>query len=1169
MPAQSNFAFIETEWPHVYASSLRAEEYMGNDPRSSCFYARHAVEQLVEHIYQVQSFREPYRDDVAARVHDPQFRDLSPQGIIQKLDLIRKVGNRAVHGEQAPRPDVAMHVVRDLHHVLIWAAQRFSTTPDTVPVNEAFDPQLATRRQPMRHDELRKLAVRVQQEQEDYRRQLEASEAKARELEEKLAKVRAQIAQAQETKQVADTRDYDEATTRRDLIDEMLEEAGWTVTAAGSTDAPPHHAETEVRLREAGNEQTRYADYVLWGDDARPLAVVEAKRTSRNPDVGQEQARLYADALEAEHGQRPIIFYTNGYLTRIWDDRASVGVSGESASGSGYAPREIQSFLTKDELEWRIQSRRRRRSLTETSVKTEIVNRSYQKRAIGKIGEAFTEQRRAGLLVMATGTGKTRTVIALVDQMLRAGWVKRVLFLADRVALVNQAANAFKKHLPEEPPVNLVEERDQDGRIFISTYPTMLNRIKEFAEHGKGRFGPGYFDLVVVDEAHRSVYQKYGSIFDWFDSLLVGLTATPVDQVDRNTYLLFEQEPGVPTDAYPLEAAIADDYLVPARAVELSTRFLDRGIHYDELSEDEQAEWDELEWNDEGEVPDAVSSADMNRRLFNTDTVDTVLNELMLQGISVAGGDRLGKTIIFAKNQDHADFIYERFNHQYPMYGGKFARVISHRVEHAQRLIDAFSDPASEPHIAITVDMLDTGIDVPEVVNLLFFKPVFSKTKFWQMIGRGTRKRDNLFGPGDHKSEFLILDFCGNLEFFNADLPEREAARPHSLSERLFRHRIELLTTLQTGSTDLGVAVVDGVEYPKAHLEADLARAAQRHVQGLNVHNVQVRPHRQLVETYGEPPAWERLTPASAQEVAEKLGQLPSTAVKDSEEAKSFDLTVLRGQLAHITGDGPTFGTQRNKIQDIARSLLTKTNVPAIKEQARLLEEIAEDPWWEDATALMLEEVRRKVRELVTYADKTTWKPVHTTFTDELTDSNQANLHVITPGTDLQRFKEKTSRFLRQNLDNITLQKLRHNRQLTEQDLAMLEELLLGAGVGTREDIQAAAQEANGLGLFVRSLVGLDRGAVQKAFDDFIQSAHFTSDQLVFIQQVIDYLTANGAMSVEALYEPPLSDNGSPDAVIGDESLDSVVNLIDEIRRRAAPAVTGPDRAGNLDRIAN
>lgn len=1166
MPAHSNFAFIEAQWPQIYASSLRAEEYMGNDPRSACFYARHAIEQLVLHIYQIRELRDPHRDDLSARVHEAQFREVSGQGIIQKLDLIRKVGNTAVHDGRAPRPDVAFHVVRDLHHVLIWAAQHFSTTPDTVPVHTAFDPKLAARRQPMRVEELRKLAAKVQQEQEDYRQQLADSAAKTRALEDELDKLRAQVEQAQQTKHAADTRDYDEATTRRDLIDHALEEAGWTVTPAGGKIPAGDRAETEVLLREATTEDTRYADYVLWGADGLPLAVVEAKRTSRNPEAGQEQARIYADALEAQFGQRPLIFFTNGITTRIWDDRASVGTTG-SAKGQGYAPREILAFLRKEELQWRIQSRRRRNPLTETPVKAEIVERHYQTRAIRKIGEAFTEKRRAGLLVMATGTGKTRTVIALVDQMLRAGWVKRVLFLADRKALVRQAVNAFKEHLPQEPPVNLVEEKDQNARIFASTYPTMLNRIRDYAEKGTGPFSPGYFDLVIVDEAHRSVYQKYGSIFDWFDSLLLGLTATPVDQVDKNTYQMFHQEPGVPTDAYPLDEAIADDYLVPPRTLTLGTRFLDRGINYDDLSQDEKLEWDALEWDEDGEIPDTVTSAEMNQRLFNADTVDKVLNELMDKGIKVAGGDMLGKTIIFAKNQAHADFIYQRFNTQYPMYGGEFARVITHQVEHAQRLIDSFSVPGSAPHIAITVDMLDTGIDVPDVVNLLFFKPVFSKTKFWQMVGRGTRKRPDLFGPGDHKDEFLILDFCGNVEFFNADLPEREAARPQSLSERLFRHRVQLLTTLHkgqstthhgtpplaTGPVDLGSAIVEGVEYRAHHLHADVGHAARKHVMGLNPQNIQVRPHRQLVETYSKAGPWEQLSSVAAEEVSETLGRLPTSAQKDKEEAKTFDLTILRAQLAQLTDDAAAWASQRNRIQDIAENMLTKVNVPAVKAQARLLETLTADSWWEDATALMLEDVRRRVRDLVMYVDKRTWKPVQTSFTDELTEAQDIELARITPGTDLRRFKTKAERYLEEHADNLALQKLRYNRQLTETDLSALEDMLVEAGIGTREDIRAAAQEANGLGLFIRSLIGLDRTAVQESFNEFIAGSNFSADQLHFIGQVIDYLTANGTMDVSALYESPLSDNGTPDAIIGDDRVDVVVDIIDAIRRRAEP----------------
>lgn len=1165
MPDQSNFGFIAKEWPEIYASCLRAEEYMASDPRSACFYARHAIEQLVEHIYLIRRLRTPYRDDLSAKIHDAQFKDLSTHGVTQKLDLIRKVGNHAVHAGQPTRQDVSLRVLQELHHVLIWAAQRFSARPNQVPVDSTFDPRLAARRQPMRVDDLRKLAVKVQREQEEFRRQIEESEARAQSLEEELEQLRAQVAAGQAEKQIVDTHDYDEAQTNLDLVDVDLREAGWSTEAPGDAN-PLDLAEREVRLRHPGTGALLYADYVLFDDDGLPLAVVESKRTSRNADVGQEQAREYADALEAQYGQRPLIFCTNGYRITLWDDHASMGTTEDTGTSRGYPPRTVEGFLTKEELQWRIQSRNRRKALAEVPVKDALAGRDYQARAIRSINEAFTEHRRAGLLVMATGTGKTRTVIALADQMMRAAWAKRVLFLADRVALVRQAANAFKTHLPEEPPVNLVEEPEQQGRIFVSTYPTMLNRINAYSEKGEGPFSPGYFDLIIVDEAHRSVYQKYKRIFEWFDALLLGLTATPVDQVDKNTYLLFGQEPGVPTDAYTLEEATDEGYLVPARTLTLGTRFLQSGINYEDLPEEEKEEWDALEWDEDGAIPDTVTSAEMNQRLFNVDTVDKVLNELMDRGITVDGGDRLGKTIIFAKNQAHAVFIKERFDAQYPMYGGTFARIITHQEERAQSLIETFSMPESELQIAITVDMLDTGIDVPEIVNLLFFKQVFSKTKFWQMVGRGTRTRKDLFGPGQDKEEFLILDFAGNVEFFNANVPEREIARPQTLTERLFRRRLELLTTLRGGSpteqndtggpVDLGWATVDGVEYGTQNFESDLVRSARRHVLGLNPQNVQVRPHRQLVETYSEAEPWEQLSAVAAQELAEALGQLPSSVQQEKEEAKTFDLTILRAQLAQLTGDGSGWRAQRSRIQEIASNLLTKTNVPAVAEQARLLQDLITEHWWENATALMLENVRRKLRHLVVYVDKRTWKPVHTSFTDELGEVREIELSPVTPGTNMRRFREKANRFLNQHMENLTVQKIRHNRELTPEDLHALENLLLEADVGTREDLTTAAEEAQGLGLFIRSLVGLDRVAVQESFEDFIAGSTFSSDQLQFIRQVINYLTANGTMTAGALYEPPLSDNGDPEDLLGDENLDGVISIIDEIRRRASPALT-------------
>ena len=552
----------------------------------------------------------------------------------------------------------------------------------------------------------------------------------------------------------------------------LLREAGFDPDA-------PDTVEVEVSGMPTDSGQG-FVDYVLRGADGKPLALVEAKRTRRDPRVGQQQAKLYADCLETQYGQRPIIFTTNGYEHWIWDDANS-------------PPRPIQGFLKRDELALMVQRRTIRKPLAPQSIDNAIVERPYQHRAIRRVCEAFERDRqRKALLVMATGAGKTRTVIALCDLLMRANWVKNVLFLADRTALVKQAENAFKKHLPGSPTVNLCLDKEQEGRVTISTYPTMMKLIDE-AGASERRFGVGHFDLIVIDEAHRSVYRKYKAIFDYFDSYLVGLTATPKGEVDRDTYRLFDLETGVPTDAYGLDEAVRDKHLVPPRVVSLTTDFLDRGISYGQLSDEDKEKWDALEWDEEGAVPAVVEAPAMNKWLFNADTVDRVLEHLMREGLKVEDGDRLGKTIIFAKNREHANFITQRFDIAYPHYAGHFARTIDYSISYAQSLIDDFSIPSKAPHIAISVDMLDTGIDVPEVVNLVFFKPVRSKTKFWQMIGRGTRLCKDLFGPGKDKSFFTIFDWCRNFEFFNENPGAADGAVVDSLTKRLFDARVEII----------------------------------------------------------------------------------------------------------------------------------------------------------------------------------------------------------------------------------------------------------------------------------------------------------------------------------------------------------------------------------------
>ena len=511
---------------------------------------------------------------------------------------------------------------------------------------------------------------------------------------------------------------------------------------------------------------------------------------------------------------------------------------------------------------------------------------------------------------MATGAGKTRTVIALCDLLMRCNWAKRVLFLADRVALVNQAVNAFKKFLPASSPVNLVTEKDAEGRVYVSTYPTMMRLIDESVEEQR-RFGVGHFDLVIIDEAHRSVYQKYRAIFEYFDSYLVGLTATPKDEVDRNTYGLFELETGVPTDFYDLEDAVRDGFLVPPRSVSVPLKFQREGIKYDDLSDEEKEEWDALEWDEDGNVPRRVEAASVNKWLFNKDTVDKVLEHLMTRGAKVADGDRLGKTIVFAKNHDHAVFIAERFNANYPQYKGSFARVIDFQVEYAQTLIDDFSNVAKAPHFAISVDMLDTGIDIPEVLNLVFFKLVRSKTKFWQMVGRGTRLCPSLLGPGKNKECFYIFDYCQNLEFFSQNPETTDGAAGESLSKRLFKARVELISVLDKGQE------TPGKTEPETHLRHDTAEFLRSQVAAMNVNNFIVRPKRNLVERYSESQAWDELDTDKQIELATDVAGLPSELADDDQEAKQFDLLILRLQLALLQHE-PSFERLREQVLEIA-----------------------------------------------------------------------------------------------------------------------------------------------------------------------------------------------------------------------------------------------------------
>lgn len=1150
----TQFAFLRSEFSPVFVHARKAEDMALSDPRGACFYARLALETAVKWMYAHDAdLRTPYRDDLSALIHTGEFRTLVGNGLVTKARIIKDLGNRAVHDQRTVAPASAITVVRELFHFSYWLVRSYGRgekpeagltfSQDALPRIKTMEAKTyAAYRQAadqyLEKDKAQKAAEKARVQ----------TEAEAAALKSELKKLKAEIAVIRKANEARpDSHDYNEAQTRDAFIDLLLHEAGWPLNDERDREYPVTGMPSD--------SGKGFVDYVLWGKDGKPLAVIEAKRTRRDARVGQQQAKLYADCLEQQFGRRPVIYYTNGYEHWLWDDVE-------------YPPRAVQGFLKRDELELLHQRRKRRKLPSHVDIDMNIAGRFYQTRAIRRIDEVFEkEKHRKALLEMATGSGKTRTVIALIDQLMRAGWVKRALFLADRVALVKQAVGAFKTHLPDTSPVNLISDKEAEGRIYVSTYPTMVGLIDQ-VQNGVRRFGAGHFDLIVIDEAHRSVYRKYEAIFDYFDSLLVGLTATPRTEIDHNTYGLFDLEKSVPTDSYDLEEAVSDGFLTPPEAISVPLKFQREGIKYDDLSEEEKEDWDEIEWTEDGEAsPREVGAAAINKWLFNKDTVDKVLKHLMTHGIKVNEGDRLGKTIIFAKNHEHAAFIQERFDINYPHLAGHFARVIDFKTEYAQSMIDDFSEKDKDPHIAISVDMLDTGIDVPEVVNLVFFKIVRSKTKFWQMIGRGTRLCPDLFGPGQHKEKFLVFDYCQNFEFFNENPDFVDGASSPSLGEKLFTRRVELIGELQALLGEEGPA---GFAEPNEDFE-DRNTGAQKddadpldklhdalierlfaEVTGMNLDNFIVRPKRKTVEKFQERIAWNNLTNEARTELVENLAGLPSAFEDDELEARQFDHLLLQTQLAVLRVDAGLTSLQA-KIMSVASKLEELGSIPLVNAQMALILDVQTDEYWQDITLPMLEQVRKRLRKLMHLIEKGARKIIYTDFEDEIGEAANIDLPSVSTGTDKARFLMKVRHFLENHTDHISIQKLRRNEQLTQQDLLELESIFMDEAVGTEEDLKRI-REGGGLGFFVRSLVGLSRDAAKQALGGFMEGRTLTANQIEFVNQIIDHLTEQGSMAPERLYESPFTDldDQGVSGVFSTAEVTQLVKILNNIKARAA-----------------
>ena len=883
-----------------------------------------------------------------------------------------------------------------------------------------------------------------------------------------------------------------------------------------------------------------FADYVLWDDNGLPLAVIEAKRTSKSSEYGKNQARLYADCLEQMKGQRPVIFYTNGYESFLWDD-------------TFYNARKVYGFLSKEELQWRIQQRDSRKDLRNYSVNPLITDRYYQATAWKRVAEYFvktspltntiTGGKRAALLVMATGSGKTRTAASMVEILFEANWVKRVLFLADRNALVRQAKNSFGEHLKNMTSIDLTREKEDDvTRMVFSTYPTMMNRIDSAQNNGKRMYGVGHFDLIIVDEAHRSIYNKYKSIFEYFDAHLIGLTATPKGEIDHNTYNLLACPDGDPTFEYELKVAVKDKYLVPPKKFELTTKFLREGIRYQDLSEDEKKKYEETFLDKEtGLFPEEIRNSALSKWLFNRNTVNEVLKGVMENGLKIEGGDKLGRTIIFASNQDHAEFIVKCFNELFPEYSGSnFIDVIHNKISHAQSLIDNFCDQNQEclPQIAVSVDMLDTGIDAPRVLNLVFFKMVRSYSKFWQMIGRGTRLCPGIFGPDEDKKEFYIFDTCQNFEFFEANPQGAEGNLSKPVSQQIFESRLQLSQLLaQTGEED------------NLLLACNHLNILHKQIEYLNRDRFAVQMNLRYVDEFKTRDRWNNISNEDIHIIEEYLSKLPLPDKAD-ETARRFDLMTLKMQIAYLLELASKRGFVNN-MTHIATLLSKKYTIPQVIQRKELIETMKEDHFYVGLRQTKLEQVRDEVRDLLKYLDGSDKKIVYSDIKDQEVVVEEGN---VTYGASSETYKTRVERFIREHKNHIAISKLNTNEPITKEELAELERLMFeGSQLGSKEDFEKNYGE-QALGKFIRSIVGLDVNAAKNAFAGFLSNGQLNADQITFINTIIDYLVVNGTIDKAMLTKAPFNEKHHQ-GIFGlfhdPAKVTRLVSIIDEVNGNA------------------
>ncbi len=1107
----SNFDYLleKREYSDFAKAAVEAENSISISPATCAILSRRALELAVRFVYSYDSdLTVPYQDNISTLIHEDSFRSIIEPRLFPMLKYTIHLGNVAVHTNNNIRRDEAVIALRDLYEFCDWIDYSYSADYSEKTFDESILPTGDEKR--VRAEELRQLYESLSSKDQKLEDVLRENEELRRKM-------------AAERKAHTRTRNFNvdtisEAETRKHYIDIALAEAGWIIDQNCTIEEEVTGMPNSTGLG--------YVDYVLWGKDSLPLAVVEAKKASVDPIVGSQQAKLYADCLQNKYNQRPLIFTTNGFDFYYTNDYMN------------YPKREVSGFLTQDELQLEIDRRKSRIPLDRIEINDAITNRPYQKEAVTAVCDAIANNRRKMLLVQATGSGKTRVSISIVDVLRRHNYIKNVLFLADRTALVKQAKNNYSNLLPDLSLCNLLDNKDdpENSRMIFSTYPTMMNAIDEKKnKDGKRLFGPGHFDLIICDEVHRSIYRKYQAIFEYFDALLLGMTATPKNEIDKNTYGIFDLERSVPTYAYELEKAVSEGYLVNYSTLEYKSKIMDTGIHYNELSDEEKEEYEETFADDEN-VGDDISSEAINTWLFNKDTIDKVLTELMDKGLKIEGGDKLGKTIIFAKNSRHAEAVVERFGKLYPELGGDFIKQIDYSIKYCDTLIDDFSIKEKMPQIAVSVDMLDTGIDIPEILNLVFFKKVRSYSKFWQMIGRGTRLCPDLLGEGIDKEKFLIFDFCNNFEFFRVNKNGAENGIQSSLSEKTYTTKAMICRELQAA------LYINDENY--ANYRSNLVTDMMGAVIELNDDSFLVKRHYRYVEIYRNRNSWDHLETIEVSDIKEHIAPIVKPK-KDDELARRFDYLVYSIELGVL--QSKSVQEPISRVVTAATLLTEKYSIPQVNAQRSTIEKVQTQDFWDGATIIDLEQVRDALRSLIQYIDKAKRKIYYTDFEDQISDGVEGTPLYTTD--ELTNYRKKVEYYLKEHEDNLSVYKLRNNKKLTETDMKELERILWSE-LGSRDDYVKEYGDTP-IGRLVRKIVGVDRSALNEAFSRFLSDEKLNINQIRFVNLIIDYIVENGNIEDNSvLMNEPFRSLGSITVLFKDDlsKAKEIMSVVAEIR---------------------